>query len=48
MELSHYLIESNGEKVNNPRYLINATRNLRRKQKSLSRKQKGSANRGKA
>ncbi len=29
-------------------YLINAVRNLRRKQKSLSRKQKGSANRGKA
>ncbi|MGV8001321.1 RNA-guided endonuclease TnpB family protein [Photorhabdus temperata subsp. temperata] len=46
--LSHYLIESNGEKVNNPRHLINATRNPRRKQKSLSRKQKGSANRGKA
>ncbi|AKH65483.1 transposase [Photorhabdus thracensis] len=48
MGLSHYLIESNGEKVNNPRHLINATRNLRRKQKSLSRKQKGSANRSKA
>ncbi len=48
MGLSHYLIESNGEKVNNPRHLINATRNLRRKQKSLSRKQQGSANRRKA
>ncbi len=48
MGLSHYLIESTGEKVNNPRHLINAARNLRRKQKSLSRKQQGSANRGKA
>ncbi|MCC8466422.1 transposase, partial [Photorhabdus bodei] len=48
MGLSHYLIESIGEKVNNRRHLINATRDLRRKQQSLSRKQQGSANRGKA
>ncbi|WP_391529747.1 RNA-guided endonuclease InsQ/TnpB family protein [Photorhabdus akhurstii] len=48
MGLSHYLIQSTGEQVNNPRHLINAARNLRRKQKSLSRKQKGSANRSKA
>ncbi|KGM26841.1 transposase [Photorhabdus luminescens] len=48
MGLSHYLIQSDGEKVNNPRHLINAARNLRRKQKALSRKQKGSANRRKA
>ena len=31
-----------------PPWLINASRNLRRKQKALSRKKKGSANRGKA
>ncbi len=42
------LIQSTGEKINNPRHLINAARNLRRKQKSLSRKQQSSANRGKA
>ncbi|QIG05589.1 RNA-guided endonuclease TnpB family protein [Proteus sp. ZN5] len=48
MGLSHYVIESNGDKVANPRHLINASRNLRRKQKALSRKKKGSANRRKA
>lgn len=48
MGLSHYLIQSNGKKTDNPRHLINASRNLRRKQKALSRKKKGSANRGKA
>jgi len=48
MGLSHYLIPSSGDKVNNPRHLINASRNLRRKQKALSRKKRGSANRSKA
>ncbi|MBS9431938.1 RNA-guided endonuclease InsQ/TnpB family protein [Photorhabdus hainanensis] len=48
MGLSHYAIKSSGDKMANPRHLINAGRNLRRKQKALSRKQKGSANRGKA
>lgn len=48
MGLSHYAIKSNGDKIPNPRYLINASRNLRRKQKALSRKKKGSANRHKA
>lgn len=48
MGLSHYAIKSNGDKIPNPRYLINASRNLRRKQKGLSRKKKGSANRHKA
>ncbi|EKN5956921.1 transposase, partial [Yersinia enterocolitica] len=45
MGLSHYAIMSDGVKVANPRHLINASRNLRRKQKALSRKQKGGANR---
>ena len=38
MGLSHYLIQSNGKKTDNPRHLVNASRNLRRKQKALSRK----------
>ncbi|WOO51721.1 RNA-guided endonuclease TnpB family protein [Hafnia alvei] len=46
--LSHYAIKSDGNKIANPRHLINASRHLRRKQKALSRKQKGSANRRKA
>ncbi|QKJ50230.1 IS200/IS605 family element transposase accessory protein TnpB [Proteus vulgaris] len=48
MGLSHYAIKSNGVKIPNPRHLMNASRNLRRKQKALSRKKKGSANRRKA
>uniref|UniRef100_UPI0005AA9C4D RNA-guided endonuclease InsQ/TnpB family protein n=2 Tax=Enterobacteriaceae TaxID=543 RepID=UPI0005AA9C4D len=48
MGLEHYAIRSDGAKIANPRHLINASRNLRRKQKALSRKQKGSANRKKA
>lgn len=48
MGLSHYAIKSNGNKIPPPHYLINASRNLRRKQKALSRKKKGSANRHKA
>ena len=46
--LTHLLIDSNGQKTPNPRFLKRATQNLRRKQKSLSRKQKGSASRSKA
>ncbi|MBS9428897.1 RNA-guided endonuclease InsQ/TnpB family protein [Photorhabdus akhurstii] len=48
MGLSHYVITSRGDKIANPRHLINVSRNLRRKQKALSRKNKGSANRRKA
>ena len=46
--LSHLMIDSNGKKATNPRFLRNATNNLRRKQKKLSRQQKGSASRAKA
>lgn len=46
--LSHYAIKSDGNKIANPHHLINASHNLRRKQKALFRKQKGSANRRKA
>lgn len=45
--LSHFVIESNGKKTANPRYLKRAEKNLKRKQRQLSRKKKGSANRAK-
>lgn len=48
MGLMHFAIKSDGNKIANPRHLINASHNLRRKQKALSRKKKGSANRRKA
>lgn len=46
--LSHFAIQSNGNKEANPRFVKRAEKNLRRKQKQLSRKVKGSANRAKA
>lgn len=48
MGLTHFAITSDGNKIANPRHLINASHNLRRKQKAFSRKRKGSANRRKA
>ncbi|HGF3244518.1 TPA: RNA-guided endonuclease InsQ/TnpB family protein [Salmonella enterica subsp. enterica serovar Sandiego] len=48
MGLAHFAIKSDGNKIANPRHLINASHNLRRKQKALSRKKQGSANRRKA
>lgn len=45
--LSHFAIQSNGNKEANPRFVKRAEKNLRRKQKQLSRKVKGSANRAK-
>lgn len=41
MGLTHFAIKSDGNKIANPRHLINASHNLRRKQKALSRKKKG-------
>jgi putative transposase len=46
--LTYFLIRSDGSQQANPRYLIGASQNLRRKQKALSRKDKGSKNRAKA
>ncbi|QUM80007.1 IS200/IS605 family element transposase accessory protein TnpB [Moritella sp. 5] len=46
--LTHYLIDDRGNKTANPRFLVNACSNLRRKQKALSRTKKGSRNRSKA
>ncbi|HHR5805762.1 TPA: hypothetical protein ACS727_003826 [Providencia alcalifaciens] len=36
MGITHFAIKSDGNKIANPRHLINACRNLRRKQKALS------------
>ena len=46
--LTHFLIDSNGDKIVNPKFLNNGLINLRIKSKNLSRKQKGSKNRIKA
>lgn len=48
MGLSHLAITSDAIKIDNPRFLIKAQRNLKRKQKALSRCQKGSKGRNKA
>jgi putative transposase len=47
MGLNHFLITSNGVKVDNPRPLKTELRKLKREQRKLSRKQKGSNNREK-
>ncbi|WP_304525763.1 transposase [Halomonas sp. I5-271120] len=46
--LSHLVIDSSGRKLPNPRFLLKAAANVRRKQKALSRCQKGSRRRAKA
>lgn len=48
MRLAHFAVKLDGNKIANPRHLINSSYNLRQKQKALSRKKKGSANRRKA
>ena len=46
--LNHFYTDSNGDRVENPRYLRKSERALKRSQKRLSRTQKGSQNRIKA
>ena len=46
--LNHFLTDSNGDTVPNPRYLRKSEKALRRAQRKVSRKKKGSANRKKA
>ncbi|WP_327388940.1 RNA-guided endonuclease InsQ/TnpB family protein [Streptomyces sp. NBC_01207] len=46
--LTHYAVLSNGQVIENPRFLRRAERKLRKAQRTLSRKVKGSANRAKA
>ena len=45
MNLKDYVVDSDGNKYVNPKYLRKHERNLARKQKQLSRKQEGSKNR---
>jgi putative transposase len=42
--LTHFLTTSKGEKIDNPRYLKNKLKALKRSQRNLSRKKKGSNN----
>jgi putative transposase len=46
--LTHFAISSNGEKIDNPKYLKNSMQRLNILQKRMSKKQKGSKNRAKA
>ena len=46
--LLHFYTDSDGNTVDNPRYLRSAERKLKRTQRRLSRNKKGSINRGKA
>lgn len=48
LRLEHFAITSDGEKVDNPRYLKRALDKLERAQQNLSRKKKGSNNHEKA
>jgi len=40
--LKHFIVDSNGIKVDNPRYLLHSNTNLKKHQRRLSRKTKGS------
>ena len=46
--LNHFYTDSDGNTVDNPRYLRKSERSLKRSQRKLSRKKKGSKNRIKA
>jgi putative transposase len=46
--LTYFAVLSDGRKIDSPRFLRGAEKNLKRRQRDLSRKQKGSANRDKA
>jgi len=46
--ITHFATLSTGEKIENPRHLRRAQKDLARKQRALSRREPGSANRGKA
>ncbi len=47
VSLNHFLTDSNGEKVNNPRFLRQAEKRLKKAQRKLSKKKKGSNKRQK-
>ncbi|WP_418906450.1 RNA-guided endonuclease TnpB family protein (plasmid) [Borreliella turdi] len=48
MSMRHFLVSSEGEKINHPKYLLKNESKLKRYQKKLSKKQKGSRNRAKS
>ena len=47
MGIRHFLIDSEGNKIENPKYLLNALKKLRAQQRKLSRMKKDSHNRAK-
>nr|WP_234932047.1 transposase [Borreliella garinii] len=48
MSMRHFLVSSEGEKINHPKYLLKNENKLKRYQRKLSKKQKGSINRAKS
>jgi putative transposase len=48
MSIVNFIVTSDGSKLDNPRWMTQHQKNLKRKQQQLSRKQKGSNNRNKA
>ncbi|WP_420025567.1 RNA-guided endonuclease TnpB family protein (plasmid) [Borreliella yangtzensis] len=48
MSMKHFLVSSEGEKINHPKYLLKNESKLKKYQRKLSKKQKGSRNRAKS
>ncbi|WP_422850426.1 RNA-guided endonuclease TnpB family protein, partial [Borreliella afzelii] len=48
MSMRHFLVSSEGEKTNHPKYLLKNESKLKKYQRKLSKKQKGSVNRAKS
>ncbi|MCD2379195.1 transposase [Borreliella burgdorferi] len=48
MSMKHFLVSSEGEKINHPKYLLKNENKLKKYQRKLSKKQKGSINRDKS
>lgn len=46
--MRHFLVSSEGEKINHPKYLLKNENKLKKYQIKLSKKQKGSINRAKS
>jgi putative transposase len=46
--IKHFIVDSNGKKIDSPKFLQQKIRRLKRYQRQVSRKQKGSKNRNKA
>nr|WP_301380336.1 transposase [Borreliella yangtzensis]WKC74784.1 transposase [Borreliella yangtzensis] len=48
MSMGYFLVSSESEKVNHPKYLLNNEHKIKEYQRKLSKKQKGSRNRAKS